>query len=1304
MLDVCRLTRRLFYCAVMIVACGVGVYAATPAMTTISDTIYRADGRPAGGTLLISWPAFSTASGSAVAAGTKRIVLGPQGAVSVDLVPNVAAVPALTYYTAVFHTDDGVVRTEYWIVGTTSPTTVAAVRANPGTASSASPIASRQYVDTALEGKADDTSVVHLTGDETISGTKQFAAPLTVPLPTQPSDAANKEYVDGLVTNSGNGSYVSKSGDTMTGPLLLSGDPTSAGQAATRRYVDAGLSGKASLDAGVVPPNQLGNGTPDGTVCLKGNSSWGPCGSSSNAVSIQNVPVDATAPTDNQVITYEASSGKYKPKQGGGTTAGMQAVKYATDYAWVQPSSTDLTAAGTKTVTLSACAPGVSGTEAEYYVYIAGSGTAEAVKVTGGTCKGDGLTGTLQFTTVNAHPAGYTIGSASSGLQEALIAARMVPTNPTGTSQAGKVIAPPGEFRAYARVSIRSSNMTVDFSGSIVECYMNDTCLFVGDLSSSTAFYDITLINPRGRAMVVNGTKPFIEINSQKTRIYNVALRAGATGAYFGTYVQVDDDQAFLLDGLDTSLGGSGSNYGLRCDSTVCSPVVYAPGPFNTYSAVGWLKNLNISLQCHGNGIDWQSGNTVRVSDSVVQGFAQYGIRGGVKRGGYGGIELSNVYEEVGNCSNPSGNIGQAGVIAQGATVKIAGGEAPGGGVPQFANSGSTDYRYYLVARHSTYGPSNAFYAGKALSSGTGNITVTTPDIAGAATFDLLRVTPLGGAREQAPYGTGNYAVLTGVSRGSACANGVCTFTDVQGALQPYTVPTPTYFPLLDFWPGNLILGGNADSSSVLNVATAQMDSVPSNVVAAQGTQAPAVVANTCTALSGWTAAWLSCYSSMAPSTFFEQGSFLLAVKPNADAGQKTNLKGRLNFSTLGTGPGHIITLSDSNFQKTIATANNRPGNDINDAFIGYDQGDGNPANIGVALGAPKSLSNYIGNVGDGANWKERLTAAAKTFNVPVTINGSLIVTGTCTGCGSGGSITLKTNGVNNASQSVLNLKAGSNITLADDGTGGITITSTGAGGGAVSSVFGRTGSVVAQAGDYTVAQVTGAEASANKGVANGYPGLDGSGKVPVAQIPSLAESQVTGLSADLGARLPSTGPQTFTGDLTVTGKVIANSVQTTGSGPWSVEGAFGSMSAASAGNSKVGFGANGRLSVSENAGAVAEVAKKTPLEFTYTFFDPNNPLSMSLQVPSIYVNRAAAIHLVEVYCEIDSGTAAINLQSSSASLLSSDLACSTAGAASSNFVTGKDAIAVAQKISHATISIGAALHRMNVVVKYTID
>ena len=105
-----------------------------------------------------------------------------------------------------------------------------------------------------------------------------------------------------------------------------------------------------------------------------------------------------------------------------------------------------------------------------------------------------------------------------------------------------------------------------------------------------------------------------------------------------------------------------------------------------------------------------------------------------------------------------------------------------------------------------------------------------------------------------------------------------------------------------------------------------------------------------------------------------------------------------MNFGTVGSGPGHIITLSDSNFAKTIATANNRPGNDANDAFLGYDHGTGDPTQIGISMGAPLSLSNYIGNAGDGTNWLERLTVSLKEFKTNVQMDGNLTVTGGISG------------------------------------------------------------------------------------------------------------------------------------------------------------------------------------------------------------------------------------------------------------------------------------------------------------------
>jgi hypothetical protein len=99
---------------------------------------------------------------------------------------------------------------------------------------------------------------------------------------------------------------------------------------------------------------------------------------------------------------------------------------------------------------------------------------------------------------------------------------------------------------------------------------------------------------------------------------------------------------------------------------------------------------------------------------------------------------------------------------------------------------------------------------------------------------------------------------------------------------------------------GNLVLGSNGDSGSVLAGARAWMDNAPGNVVAVQGSTAPALITTNCDSLGGWTPLWLSCYSAMAPTSFSQQGAFLMAVKPNSDGGHWTNLKGRMNFLDTG--------------------------------------------------------------------------------------------------------------------------------------------------------------------------------------------------------------------------------------------------------------------------------------------------------------------------------------------------------------------------------------------------------------------
>src|SRR6267142_5350111 len=119
MFDACRRQLgRLFF---LLLLAGIS-HGQGPATTLVSDIVFRADSTPAAGTLLISWPPFVTADGEAVAAGSKSVTLGPQGALSVSLIPNTGVTPANVFYSVVFHLDDRTERTQYWVVPTTSST------------------------------------------------------------------------------------------------------------------------------------------------------------------------------------------------------------------------------------------------------------------------------------------------------------------------------------------------------------------------------------------------------------------------------------------------------------------------------------------------------------------------------------------------------------------------------------------------------------------------------------------------------------------------------------------------------------------------------------------------------------------------------------------------------------------------------------------------------------------------------------------------------------------------------------------------------------------------------------------------------------------------------------------------------------------------------------------------------------------------------------------------------------------------------------------------------------------------------
>ncbi len=240
------------------------------------------------------------------------------------------------------------------------------------------------------------------------------------------------------------------------------------------------------------------------------------------------------------------------------------------------------------------------------------------------------------------------------------------------------------------------------------------------------------------------------------------------------------------------------------------------------------------------------------------------------------------------------------------------------------------------------------------------------------------------------------------------CSGLVCTFTDTASAnTSGYTVNPGGWEPLLPFWPASVVLSGNG--TQIYYTPPVILDTEPGDVVSVNGNGFPQLFVRQCgdgsaigTVLFGGT--WEQCLEGK--GNVANVGGLLLADGAfNNGTGNGT--KGRLLFEypTSGIGnmqPHHIITLVDSNFAKTLSTIGFRPPNDANDTYIGIDN-TAVPSGAQLAFGSPVAISSYIGNTGDNASFLERLTVSAKTFNVPVTINGNLTVTGTCTGCGGGG-------------------------------------------------------------------------------------------------------------------------------------------------------------------------------------------------------------------------------------------------------------------------------------------------------------
>jgi hypothetical protein len=289
------------------------------------------------------------------------------------------------------------------------------------------------------------------------------------------------------------------------------------------------------------------------------------------------------------------------------------------------------------------------------------------------------------------------------------------------------------------------------------------------------------------------------------------------------------------------------------------------------------------------------------------------------------------------------------------------------------------------------------------LSTGNDLIPVQWPRIANetdAITYDVIRVaTPIGVGAVYPYYGGCNggvYGACGSIKTNflqASCTGLVCSYTD-SGSSSPssYPIKQGDYSGNLNFWPGSVVsvnrsLNVDVEASNAVGLGLNGNPLQMTKQCSSYGTASP----------GGYT----SCLASI--TTFnnsVPNQTATLMTDGGETGGGMTVSKGRLNFSSapnIDLNPHHIITLVDSQPSLTQATEGYRPLAGLDDTWIGTD---GPPGGYGVAVaplafGSPVSITNYIGQIGNGIsqNWLERLTSSAKVFKVPIQLTAGIFST-----------------------------------------------------------------------------------------------------------------------------------------------------------------------------------------------------------------------------------------------------------------------------------------------------------------------
>ena len=358
-----------------------------------------------------------------------------------------------------------------------------------------------------------------------------------------------------------------------------------------------------------------------GSACAQGQMAF-----SSNATAGANI----YGCTATNVWTQEGGSGTPTTVAGGqsvsvstvGSTATVSAPSAplpASLYNWTPqlPGGT-LTSGTPATITLTPGPIGVSGSLTNYWLYVNnGTGTAEAVHITSGSCTGAGQTScTVTFTPGNNHSGAWQIGPATAGNREAMNAA-------CATGNGGWVQPAVGTSVIHASLYIPCSGITFQgqSQGSVIQVATNEwsnganwdfvaffsKIVDIPDGVSNTVVEDLTIdMNGSSQVNVVAQTYVSIGVSTGAShnivqRVTGINAQATLASVFGGIYTNASTFNTFRdntftgLPGCTTSGGGPGGIFVQGSDNLVEN---------NTISGTcdeGFISNSNGGFRNHFN-------------------------------------------------------------------------------------------------------------------------------------------------------------------------------------------------------------------------------------------------------------------------------------------------------------------------------------------------------------------------------------------------------------------------------------------------------------------------------------------------------------------------------------------------------------------------------------------------------------------------------------------------------------------------------------------------------------------------------